>query len=91
MKILMQGTNISNVGIRVSQQLAIGGASLQPNFSRSMFVQETGGNIVVNIVFQVLPQQLGLMSQPTTNQFSNTSHKMLLYNLSIQCLCRELT
>jgi hypothetical protein len=33
MKILMQGTNISNVGIRVSQQLAIGGASLQPNFS----------------------------------------------------------
>jgi hypothetical protein len=75
MKILMQGINISNVGSRVSQQLAIGGASLKPNFPRSMFVQETGENIVVNIVFQVLPQQLGLMSQPRTNQFSNTSHK----------------
>ncbi|WJX12489.1 hypothetical protein P8452_02985 [Trifolium repens] len=35
-----------------AQQLGIGGASLQPNFPRSIIVQGTNGNNVVNRVFQ---------------------------------------
>jgi hypothetical protein len=69
MKMFLQGTNMNNVGSRVTQQLAIGGASMQPNFSRSMVVQGANGNNVGNIVFQVLPQQLELMSQLRTNTY----------------------
>jgi hypothetical protein len=60
---------MNNVGSRVTQQLAIGGASMQPNFSRSMVVQGANGNNVGNIVFQVPPQQLELMSQLRTNTY----------------------
>jgi hypothetical protein len=68
-KKFMQGTNLNNVRSMVPQQLGIGGAPLQPNFPRSIFVQGTNGNNVGNRVFQVPQQQHALMSQPRTNTF----------------------
>ncbi|PNX66423.1 hypothetical protein L195_g055084 [Trifolium pratense] len=40
-----------------------------------MVMEGTDMNNVGNRVFQVSPQQVGMMSQPRTNQFLNTSHQ----------------
>jgi hypothetical protein len=74
----MQRTNINNAGngvLLVPPQHGIGATSLQPNFPRSIFIEGTEINNVGNRVFHVSPQQVGLMSQPRTDQFLNTSHQ----------------